>query len=213
MEAISYQEIPFQTFKIDGFEIFQNSKPTDYCPYFIEPYEEETQNKESILEIGDPVNRVVVPKDKIFLRTPLITMTKYLPTYFVWVDDVEKMLQIFDRSILKCDQKIEVGIYNPAAKFLFVVNQNENNIDKFFSYNEYLSKHQHVSLIQSLPFVTEQKFKLYGYKFFHGEFDTSRTILNRIWSKSNPFKNIKDVFTDISQFKGIICYGCYVFDS
>ena len=133
-------------------------------------------------------------------------MTKYFPTYFVWVDDVEKMLQIFDRSILKCDQKIEVGIYNPAAKFLFVVNQNENNIDIFFSYNEYLSKHQHVSLIQSLPFVTEQKFKLYGYNFFHGEFDTSRTILNRIWSKSNPFKNIKDVFTDISQFKGMLCF-------
>ena len=194
MEAVSNQSILFQIFDIEGLDALQKWKPAELCPYFVEPYDGEIQKE----------NTRVMPKNSIFLRTPLITMTKYFPTYLIWVDAIEKLLQIFDQTILTCDQKIEVGIYKPHAKFLFVLNEHEKNLDKIFTYNEYLKKHQHVSLIQSLPFGVEQKFKFYGFNFYYEKIDASKTVLNNVWSKSNRFKSLEDVFTDLSQFKGTI---------
>ena len=127
MEAVANQSILFQIFDIEGLDALQKSKPAELCPYFIEPYDGEIQKE----------NTRVMPKNSIFLRTPLIKMAKYFPTYLIWVDDIEKILRIFDRTILTCDQKIEVGIYNPSAKFMFILNENEKNLDKIFTYNEY----------------------------------------------------------------------------
>ena len=194
MEAVSNKGILFKTFDIEGLDTLQKSRPAEPCPYFVVPYDGEIQKE----------NTRVMPKNSIFLRTPLITMTKYFPTYLIWVDDIEKLLQIFDRTILTCDQKIEVGIYKHHAKFLFILNEYEKNLDKIFTYNEYLKKHQHVSLIQSLPFGLEQKFKFYGFNFYYEKTNAPKTILNNVWSKSNLFKSLKDVFTDLSQFKGTI---------
>ena len=194
MQAVSNKGILFKTFDIEGLDALQKSRPVEPCPYFVVPYDGEMQKE----------NTRVMPKNSIFLRAPLITMTKYFPTYLIWVDDIEKLLQIFDKTILTCDQKIEVGIYKPNAKFLFVLNEHEKNLDKVFTYNEYLKKHQYVSLIQSLPFGVEQKFKFYGFNFYYDKINADKTVLNNVWSKSNRFKSLEDVFTDLSQFKGTI---------
>ena len=58
-------------------------------------------------------------------------MKTYFPTYIIWLDDIAQLLQIFDKTVLKCDQIIEVGIYNTAAKFFFIMNQKGKHYKRF----------------------------------------------------------------------------------
>ena len=190
VDIISKHELPVQIFSLNGLYELQQNKPLDPCPYFVEPLTE-----------YDRTNTVVIPEDEIFIRDPLIPIKTYRPTYLIWVENLEKMLQIFDNTILRCDQIMEVGIYRESAQFLIIMEQEENDLEKVFDYNENLKLHPHVAIIQSLPLGMEQKFKVYGYNFF--EDGSTEILLNFIWSKSNPFQVVEDIFTDMSQFRGI----------
>ena len=92
------------------------------CPYFVEPLKPKLKYEKS--------NPIVVPDNEIYTRKPLIPLGKFYPTYLIWVDDISSILKVFDATVLKCDQKIDRGIYNRQSKFLFVMNQNEKNLEK-----------------------------------------------------------------------------------
>ena len=110
-------------------------------------------------------------------------------------------MSIFDKTVLKCEQKIDAGIYNRQAKFLFVANQKEKNLVKVFGKNEYLTKHRYVAIIQSLPYGVDQKFKVYSNNLANQ--DKSQTmVFNHLWSTSNRFKIIEDVFSSMSNLNG-----------
>jgi hypothetical protein len=66
---------------------------------------------------------ISIPRDQIYLREPLVPIQKYYPSYVIWTKDVNKVLDIFDKTILNCPQKIDVAIYHPSARFFFVVDQ------------------------------------------------------------------------------------------
>ena len=76
------------------------------CPYFVEPLNEYNSS-----------NTVVIPDDDILIRNPLIPIYRFFPTYLIWVDNVEKLLQIFDKTVMICDQKVDAGIYNEVGKY------------------------------------------------------------------------------------------------
>ena len=76
------------------------------CPYFVEPLNEYNSS-----------NTVVIPDDAILIRNPLIPTYKFFPTYLIWVDNVQKLLQIFDKTVMICDQKVDAGIYNEVGKY------------------------------------------------------------------------------------------------
>ena len=174
-------------------QYIQNKRPSDPCPYFIEPLKPGPDYEES--------NHKVIPENEIFIRKPLIPLGRFYPTYLIWVDDTAELLDIFDKTVLKCKQKIDTGIYNPQSKFLFVANQNEKNLNKIFAKNEYLTRHRYVAIFQALPFGIDQKFKVYGHDIANQD-NFKEMILNHLWSASTPFKVVDDAFTPLSNFKG-----------
>ena len=131
VDVISNLELPVQIFDLNGLYDLQQNKPLDPCPYFVEPLTE-----------YDRTNTVVIPEDEILIRDPLIPIKFYRPTYLIWVENLKKLLQIFDNTILRCDQIMEVGIYRESAQFLIIMeDQKENDLEKIFDYNENLKLH------------------------------------------------------------------------
>ena len=193
--TLLYQEaLMYQSYNL---ETLMTKQQPESCPYFVEPLKPKLEYEKS--------NPIVVPDNEIYTRKPLIPLGKFYPTYLIWVDDISSILKVFDATVLKCDQKIDRGIYNRQSKFIFVMNQNEKNLEKVFTKSEYLKKHQNVAIIQSLPFGVDQKFKVYGNNIAT-EKDIEITI-NHLWSTSNPFKDIEDVFAPKSNSKGKVLLG------
>ena len=190
-----YQEaVVFQSYKVQNLKDIQNKRPSDPCPYFLEPQKPNSDYRDS--------NHKVIPENEIYIRKPLIPLGRFYPTYLIWVEDTTEILKIFDKTVLNCQQKIDTGIYNPQSKFLFVANQNEKDLKKIFSQNKYLTRHRYVAILQSLPFGTDQKFKVYGNDILNQD-DGKGMILNHLWSGSTPFKVLDDAFTPLTNFDGM----------
>ena len=66
LNIISVQGIPIQVFNLKGLKSLQNSRPFEPCPYFVEPYEENKQEKHSV------ENRIVIPSDQNYLRFAIV---------------------------------------------------------------------------------------------------------------------------------------------
>ena len=190
---LHHEGLIYQSYGVESLKAIQDARPPEHCPYFIEPLEPELGYEDS--------NPKVVSNDEIYTRTPLIPLGRFYATYLIWVDDTSDILSIFDKTVLKCEQKIDAGIYNRQAKFLFVANQKEKNLVKVFGKNEYLTKHRYVAIIQSLPYGVDQKFKVYSNNLANQ--DKSQTmVFNHLWSTSNRFKIIEDVFSSMSNLNG-----------
>ena len=183
----------YQSYQVESLKSIQDARPAEPCPYFVEPLQPKPGYEDS--------NHIVIPVEKIFVRQSLIPLGRFYPTYLLWVNDTADVLAIFDKTVLKCEQKIDTGIYNRQAKFLFVVDQGKKDLDDVFAENEYLTKHRNVAIIQSLPYGVDQKFKVYSNNLANQ--DKSQVLLfNHLWSTSNRFKIIDNIFSSISNLKG-----------
>ena len=178
--------------QVESLKQIQDSRPTEPCPYYIEPQQPKPDYKDS--------NPVVVPENEIYTRKPLIPLGRFYPTYLIWVDDTTDILTIFDKTVLKCEQKVDRGIYNRQAKFLFVANQ-KVDLSKILGNSRYLTQHRYVAVVQSLPFGIDQKFKVYGYDLTANNKD-QMIVLNHLWSTSKQFTALGDIFTPMTNFKG-----------
>ena len=190
---LHHEGLIYQSYEVESLKAIQDTRPPEHCPYFIEPLEPELGYEDS--------NPKVVSNDEIYTRTPLIPLGRFYPTYLIWVDDTSDILSIFDKTVLKCEQKIDAGIYNRQSKFLFVANQNEKNLVKVFGKNEYLTQHRYVAVIQSLPYGIDQKFKVFGNNLANQD-ESEKLIFNHLWSTTNRFKVIEDVFSSVSDLQG-----------
>ena len=190
---LHHEELIYQSYDVESLKAIHDARPPEHCPYFIEPLEPELGYQES--------NPKVVSNDEIYTRTPLIPLGRFYPTYLIWVDDTTNILSIFDKTVLKCDQKIDAGIYNRQAKFLFVANQEEKNLVKVFGKNKYLTQHRYAAVIQSLPYGIDQKFKVYSNNLSNQD-KGQVLVLNHLWSSSNRFKTIEDVFSSVLDLQG-----------
>ena len=54
------------------------------------------------------------PRDELYQRSPFIPLLDYYPSYFIWMKNYTRLFSIFDSTILKCKQKVDVGIYDPG---------------------------------------------------------------------------------------------------
>ena len=151
--------------------------------------------------LTEPVNLFIflqdLPADRtqeeIFVKQSLIPLGRFYPTYLIWINDTSDILTIFDNTVLKCEQKIDTGIYNRQAKFLFVADQDRKHLDDLFSKNRYLTQHRNVAIIQSLPYGLDQKFKVYSNSLAKHDGEEKLTF-NHLWSTSNRFKGLDNIF-------------------
>ena len=67
-----------------------------------------------------------------------------------------------------CKQRVEVGIYHASSRFFFVVDTEENDLEKIYEYNDFLHRHSQLGILQRVKTLDPQKimFKIYGYNFY-----------------------------------------------
>ena len=190
---LQQEGLVYQSYQVESLKSIQDARPAEPCPYFVEPLQPKPGYEDS--------NHIVIPDEKIFVRQSLIPLGRFYPTYLLWVNDTADVLAIFDKTVLKCEQKIDTGIYNRQAKFLFVVDQGKKDLDDVFAKNEYLTKHRNVAIIQSLPYGVDQKFKVYSNNLAKHDGE-EKLIFSHLWSTSNRFKGLDDIFVPASDLKG-----------
>ena len=58
-----------------------------------------------------------------------------------------------------------------------------------------------MAVIQSLPYGIDQKFKVFGNNLANQD-ESEKLIFNHLWSTTNRFKVIEDVFSSVSDLQG-----------
>lgn len=80
------------------------------------------------------------PRDDpvMHMRDPLLPSHNYHRSVVVWGgrDDVAAAYGVFNRTVMWCDQKIDVGIFNPQTRFYFL--SAERLDEHIFSFERYL---------------------------------------------------------------------------
>ena len=105
---------------------------------------------------------------------------------------------------MKCKQLIHLGVYNPSSRFFFIVDETEEELEFKKIFNDYLSKHSQVGIIQRVRTKDMDKamYKIYGYNLFSEEIGGPIVQINYIWTTNNRINNIKDAFSDRRKFQG-----------
>ena len=143
MAKLSSLQTLYRLYDIETLETLQKSLKEEPCPMFLEPHHRRRRaavDHHDDHHGGDHEDSILIPRDEMHQREPLIPIYQYHPTYVIWTQDIPRLLQIFDKTIMKCKQKIDVGIYNSDARFFFVIDQNESDdkANEIFHYNDYL---------------------------------------------------------------------------
>ena len=145
-----------------------------------------------------------IPREDLYQRQPFIPMFEYYPTYVIWLQNYTRLFSLFDKTILFCKQKVDVGIYDSDARFVFVNRQDEHPQD-LFTYNDYLKRHPQIAILHKLPTlnpVKNPKYKIYGYNFFHQVNGKDLVQINHVWSLDNKLTEIRQSFTDKMDMQG-----------
>ena len=145
MAKLSSLQTLYRLYDIETLETLQKSLKEEPCPMFLEPHHRRRRAAVDHHDDhhGDHEDSILIPRDEMHQREPLIPIYQYHPTYVIWTQDIPRLLQIFDKTIMKCKQKIDVGIYNSDARFFFVIDQNEGDdkANEIFHYNDYLYRY------------------------------------------------------------------------
>ena len=96
---------------------------------------------------------------------------------------------------MKCKQKIDLGVYHASSRFFFVVDDKTEETEFLKIYNDYLSKHPQVGIIQRVRTKQTNKnlYKIYGYNFFAKENGLPIVKINYIWTPNNSIEPLKGV--------------------
>ena len=105
---------------------------------------------------------------------------------------------------MRCKQKIDLGVYHASSRFFFVVDDKTEETEFIKIFNDNLSKHPQVGIIQRIRTKQTNKnlYKIYGYNFFGKENGLPIVKINYIWTPNNPINYIRDAFTDLHGFDG-----------
>ena len=143
------------------------------------------------------------PDEKLHHIDPLIPMFDYYPSYFIWTKNYTRLFSIFDSTVMRCKQKVDVGIYNPDARFYFIISNSENP-QSVFEFNDYLHRHPQVAVLQKVDTLKSGriKYKIYGYNFFHQVNGLGNVVINHVWDPESKIFHTKQAFTDTMDMKG-----------
>ena len=105
---------------------------------------------------------------------------------------------------MKCKQLIHLGVYNPSSRFFFIVDETEEELEFKKIFNDYLSKHSQVGIIQRVRTKDMDKamYKIYGYNLFSEETGGPIVQINYIWTTNNTINHIRYAFSDRHKFQG-----------
>ena len=137
MAELSSLQTLYRLYDIETLETLQKSQKEEPCPMFLEPHH---RRRRAAVDHDDHGDSILIPRDEMHQREPLIPVYQYHPTYVIWTQDIPRLLHVFDQTIMMCKQKIDVGIYNSDARFFFVIDQNEGDVkaEEIFHLNDYL---------------------------------------------------------------------------
>ena len=185
-EHLSKNQDPIQAFDVKALKAKQDNEPPEPCPYFVEPAKPKPGYEES--------NKRMIGENEVFIRKTMFAIVRFIPTYIIWVDDLKMVLEIFDKSMMICEQKFDAGVYNPQAKFLFVVDQNDKDLSRIFSYRfpnlNYPKKyHNFCCICRILKFL---KFKKDHLDLGICTANTSRLTNMLLWYNHYPMALIKN---------------------
>ena len=105
---------------------------------------------------------------------------------------------------MNCIQKFDLGVYHASSRFFFVVDEKTEETEFINIFNDHLSKHPQVGIIQKVRTKQADKnlYKIYGYNFFAKENGHPIVKINYIWTPNNTLNHIRDAFTDLHRFDG-----------
>ena len=68
-------------------------------------------------QIGDVAESELIPKPIVHRRPTLLASGSYHRTVVIWVEQVKEVLRMFSETAMFCQQKVDVGVYNPSDRF------------------------------------------------------------------------------------------------
>ena len=129
-------------------------------------------------------------------REKLLPTQRFHKSLFIWLDQapLDLMFTILDTTIMWCDQKIEVGEYNPQSRFYFLV-QNRSMVDLLFTHEKLT---QHAKVVAIYPSDTgNPEFVFADYWIFDGT--VHETF---VWKPTKLVTRTEDIFLNLKNFEG-----------
>ncbi len=182
-------DVPATIFDLNGLRQRQEAL-SDSCPFFI-PWTNLSREERS--------SSFLVPEDSIYIREQLIPAGKQRNNIFVWAKqaNLQKVLSIFESTVMDCKQKWNLGVFNKDTKFLFLT-ENENETETVFSLDS-VTKHPSVAAMQRSGDATVQ---FWSYNFYHETNGKPRLLLNELWRQGAPPPPDGAIFTPQETFGG-----------
>ena len=67
-------------------------------------------------QIGVLAESELIPKSVVYTRPTLLETGSYHRTVVIWVNQVKEVLRMFSETPMFCQQKIDVGVYDPSDR-------------------------------------------------------------------------------------------------
>ena len=131
---------------------------------------------------------------------------KHVPMLFAWIpniDDLIEVVNIFNKTALICNQRIDPGIFARTSKIIFFIESN----DTVQEIAKILFQHKWIQQAPNVAIAKEGKkgsISFFYFDFFQPQEDVSKEItLTYIWTKSKPLLSLKSIYADHKDFKGL----------
>ena len=130
---------------------------------------------------------------------------KHIPLLFAWISNVNiliEVINIFNKTALICNQRIDPGIFARTSKIIFFIRSN-NSLQEIA---EIIFRHNLIQLSPYVAIAREDKgsISFFSLDFFKPQEDVFKQImLTYVWTKSKPFPQLKNIYTDQNDFKGL----------
>ncbi len=157
---------------------------------------------------GDDHDEPGIGKDDLYLRNQLIPLGRYYPSYFIWAQDIARILKIFDRTVLLCPHHVNNGIYQAGSRFFFMAHQsniyNETWHDSILKSSQYFRRHLQTAIIVESTKTT------IGFELFHQNIfsDNLEVINGAKWTPDKPILHKNNMFINPFNYQGLLLFHC-----
>ena len=135
-------DIPYFIYDIEALEARKASELPQKCPKFVvlDQSKDEVDIKGAANNDEAIRGHIPIQDDKVFNHQPFFRMLANHATFLVWVEEpsMERVLKnIFDWTVMVCQQYRNPGVFHPQNRFLFVIDpetQNASNIQNIFRF-------------------------------------------------------------------------------
>ena len=141
----------------------------------------------------------MVPGDEIVIRSHALPFHKSHRTLLAWVEPESfgELLELFDSSVLWCEQYKDMGLYHRNSQFLVL--SDSSNATKVVFENDNIRKHRRVASVVPLG-DDGHMFAFWSPDIFGKEEDGG--VLNYVWTKDKRFASSEEAFANLDDFRG-----------